>query len=443
MLSYSAMTLVDTLLIGHVGRAQLAGVGLGGIVAFGLLCFSIGLLRGANTLVSQAVGAGQTHDVPAYQGAAIVTALGLGLATMVVGQGVAALLPHLTATPEAGAAAQTYLRVRCLGAPFSLLFIALREVRYGQGLSRGPMRASLLANVLNIGLAYTFVFVFKRGVQGAALATLIAGGVEAALLALPMERRDFGLNTWTRNHLRSLWRLGGPLGIQFTLEVGAFLLLSLLISLLSEVEMAGHQIALQVIHLSFLPAFAVAEASAVMIGQAVGANRDDLVVRLARMAMMVAGAYALSWTLIFAAAAGWIASGFTHDGPVIATSVGLLHIAAIFQLMDAANVVARGALRGAGDVRYSAMVGVITSWLCTPPLTWLLGYRLGLGARGGWLGLTLEIVVSVAILWWRLERHGWGPAALASRARLAATARGTRDPPESAAPPPPASQAVA
>jgi MATE family multidrug resistance protein len=306
------------------------------------------------------------------------------------------------------------------------------------------MRASLAANLLNIGLAYTFVFLFGWGVTGAGLATLIAAATEASMLALPMRRADFGLRAWTRRHLRTLLRIGGPLGVQFTLEVGSFLLLTLLISLLSEIQMAAHQIALQVIHLSFLPAFAVAEATAVMTGQAVGANRDDLVMRLARMATMVAGAYALSWTLIFAAAAGWIASGFTHDAPVIATSVGLLHIAAVFQLMDAANVVARGALRGAGDVRYSAMVGVITSWLCTPPLTWLLGYRFRLGARGGWLGLTLEIVISGAILWWRLERHGWGAAALASRARLAASARVTVASPETTAPPPsPASQAVA
>ncbi|MEA2700091.1 MAG: multidrug resistance protein family [Myxococcales bacterium] len=440
MLSYSAMTLVDTVLIGHVGRAQLAGVGLGGIVAFVLLCFSIGLLRGANTLVSQAVGAGRRADVPAYQGAAIVTALGLGLVTALCGQGVAELLRHLAATEAAGQAARSYLRIRSLGAPCALLFIALREVRYGQGESRGPMRASLLANIVNIALAYTFVFVFKRGVAGAATATLIASAAEAAFLALPMRRHEAGLRSWTTGHLRTLWRLGVPLGLQFTLEVGAFLLLSLLISLLSEVQMAAHQIAIQVIHLSFLPAFAVAEATAVLSGQAVGADRDDLVPRVARLALLVAGAYAFAWTLFFGIAAGWIAAAFTADALVMSTATGLLHVAAVFQIMDASNVVARGALRGAGDVRYAAVVGVITSWLFTPPVTWLLGYRTGMGARGGWWGLTLEIAVSAAILWWRLARGGWQPAAQAARARLRppADAGTVKD-----APAPPTTQAVA
>lgn len=427
MLSYSAMTLVDTALIGHVGRAQLAGVGLGGIVAFMLLCFSIGLLRGSNTLVSQAVGAGRRADVPAYQGAAIITALGLGLGTAIAAQGVAELLRHVAATAAAGQAARTYLRIRGLGAPCVLLFVALREVRYGQGQSRGPMRASLLANVLNAALAYVFVFTLNKGVAGAATATLIASTAEAALLALPMRRAEAGLSAWTRQHVRALWRLGAPLGVQFMLEVGAFLLLSLLISLLSEVQMAAHQIAIQVIHLSFLPAFAVAEAAAVLAGQAVGADRDDLVMRIARLALGVAGVYALAWTLLLGTTARWIVAGFTSDAVVLNTAVSLLHVAAVFQIMDAANAVARGALRGSGDVRFAAVVGVVTSWLFTPPLTWLLGYRLGMGARGGWCGLTLEIAASAAILWWRLARQGWTAAAAASRWRLSQAAAGDSD----------------
>ena len=80
---------------------------------------------------------------------------------------------------------------------------------------------------------------------------------------------------------------------------------------------------------------------------------------------------------------------------------------------------ARGVLRGAGDVRYPAVVGVVTSWVCTPPLCWLLGYRLGLGARGGWLGLCLEVFVSASLMWWRLKSRGWAPAAALARGRLA------------------------
>ena len=435
--SYSVMMLVDTILVGHLGRSELAGVGLGGVMAFCLLCFSIGLLRGANTLVAQAVGAGRPAEARGYQAAAAATALALGVVTAALGQPIAGLLRHLAASAAAGDAVHTYLRIRILGAPLALLFVALREIRYGQGDSRGPMRATVLANLANIGLAYVFVFVWRLGVAGAAYATLIAHAIEAGVLGVPELWRGLAAARASRagggssaaalrgpsagsmsgGQLRALWRLGVPLGIQFMLEVGSFGLLSLLISAMADVQMAAHQIALQVIHFSFLPAFAVAEAAAVLVGQAVGARRLELVPRLARLALVVTGSYALTWTIVLLLGARLIVSGFTADAAVVSVAVTLLRVATIFQIFDAANLVGRAALRGAGDVRYSAVVGVATSWLCTPPLAWLLGFRLKLGAVGGWIGLCLEIMVGAALLWWRLGRGDWRAAALGAPAR--------------------------
>jgi MATE family multidrug resistance protein len=417
-LSYSAMTLVDTMLIGHVGRGELAGVGLAGIAAFVLLCFSMGMLRAANTLVAQAIGADRPQEARALLGAAIASAAAMGVVTLVGGQIVAELLPRLAATATAGAAARTYMRIRTLGAPLVLVFVALREVRYGQGQSRAPMAASIVANLINVALAYLFIFVLGRGVAGAATATVIAHAAELGFLAVTQARRGFGLRAWGRPQLRALWRMGLPVGLQFALEVGSFALLSFLISMLSEVEMAAHQIAIQIIHFSFLPAFAIGEGAAVLAGQAVGADRDDLVRRVARLATGVAVVYTGVCTVLLAIGAPWLARAFTADPTVGRVAVGLLHIAAVFQMIDAANMVARGTLRGAGDVRYAATVGIVTSWLFTPPLCWLLGYRMGLGARGGWLGLCLEITVGAALLWHRIESRRWLSAAAQARAHL-------------------------
>ncbi len=416
-LSYSAMTLVDTLLVSRLGPAELAGVGLGGTAAFVFLCFSFGLLRGAKTLVAQAVGAGQAGEVQAHRGAAVAAALGIGALTVLATQIVASVLPLLAASPAAGRAAGEYLAVRGLGAPLALLYVALREVRYGSGDAKRPMVATVAANAVNIVLAYVFVFVLHRGVEGAAVATVIAHGVEAGVLVLA-ERGSLGLLSFGRRHVSELFRVGLPTGLQFTLEVGAFAMLAALLARMPEQEMAAHQIALQVIHFSFLPAFAVGEAGSVLAGQAVGAARDGLVRTVARAAALLAGAYTLACTFVLALGAPLVVAGFTGEPGLAAVAVRLLHVAAVFQVADGLNVVARGTLRGAGDVRVPAVVGVLTSWVFTPPLTWLLGYRFGLGALGGWLGLCAEILVGAAVLWWRLERGGWRPAAAASRAAL-------------------------
>lgn len=419
-LSYSVMTLVDTLLVGRLGAAELAGVGLGGTGAFVFLCFSFGLLRGAKTLVSQAIGAKRPEEVGAYLGAAMLLAAGVGAITVAGGQILAQLLGRVSASAAAGEAASTYLAIRILGAPFALLYVALREVRYGQGDARTPMVASVAANLVNIALAWLFIFVLELGVAGAAWATVVAHAVEAGVMVWAQARRGWGVRAMRAAHLRAVWRIGLPTGLQFTLEVGSFALLAALIAALSEVEMAAHQIALQVIHFSFLPAFAVAEAASVLAGQAVGANRDGLVLKVARHAVWTTGIYTGACTVVLAVGAEVIVSGFTSQPALAAAAVRLLHVAAVFQVFDGANIVARAALRGAGDVRYPAVVGVVTAWVMTPPLTWLLGYRAGLGAFGGWLGLCGEIIAGSLLLWWRLERRQWLPAAAEARAQLEA-----------------------
>jgi MATE family multidrug resistance protein len=419
LLSYSCMTLVDTLLVGRLGRAEIAGVGLAGVVAFTLICFPMGILQGGKTLIAQAVGARRPEEARAVLGASLVSAIGLGLLALLVGQLLAEAAPLLTSTPAAGQAARTYLRVRSLSSPLVTLFIAVREWSYAHGRTRQPMVATLVANGCNALLAVLFIYGLGWGVAGAAAATIVAHGVELGTLFLLSRRHGLAMGRPQRADLVRLWRIGIPSGVQFVLEVGSFAMLSVLISLMSEVDMAGHQIALQIIHFSFLPALAVGEAASVLAGQAIGRGRDWLVNRVARWAVLLALIYMGCCALVFLFGAEAMVSRFTRDAQVVALAVSLLHLAAAFQLLDAANVVGRCVLRGTGDVRYAAIIGVASAWLCVPPLTWLLGSRLHLGARGGWLGITCEVCCAAALFWWRLERRGWKPAADRARQELA------------------------
>ncbi|HYU15970.1 MAG TPA: MATE family efflux transporter [Candidatus Acidoferrum sp.] len=418
MLSYSALTLTDSIFAGRLGPAALAGVGMGGIMSFAFLVFSMGLLRGVKVLVSQAVGAGRPERVPDCLAAGLIIALGLGAATTCLGELLALALPGLAASRAVGENAGAYLAVRALAAPVMLAFVAMRETLYGQGEARAPMVASIIANLVNIALCYVCVFQLELGVPGVAWAAVAGHVVETGTLVglrgrelLPSLGRGLAA-------MREVWRLGLPNGLQMMIEVGSFILLTMLIAAMSEAEMAAHQIAIQAIHFSFLPALAVGEAGSVMAGQAVGAHRDDLVLAVARLAMWLAGIYTAACTVLIAMGGPSIARLFTSDAAVLAAALPVLHVAAAFQVADAANIVARGILRGTGDVRFPAVVGIVTAWSLTPPLTWVLGHLLGMGAFGGWLGLCAEILAAAGIFWWRLLRRGWLPAAARARAVL-------------------------
>jgi len=147
------------------------------------------------------------------------------------------------------------------------------------------------------------------------------------------------------------------------------------------------------------------------------------VMRVAKRTLLLGAGYSVLIVVAYAVLGGPITSAMSSGDSALASRAELLvHVSLLFLTADAANVIARGVLRGAGDVRYAATVGIITSWLTTPPLTWGLGVVLGMGALGGWLGLAAEIVVGAVLFWRRVVQGGWHAAAAAGRRAMAGTA---------------------
>jgi MATE family multidrug resistance protein len=259
-------------------------------------------------------------------------------------------------------------------------------------------------------------------VHGAAIATVCAASVELAVLAWPM-RRQLRAIRCRRSALRELWAQGAPNGVQFVMEVGSFLILTILVARMGAIDAAAHQMVLHLINVSFLPAHALAEGAAVLVGQAVGAGRDQLVPVVARRALAIGSIYASACCVGFAIAGGLVAHALAgSDASLGDRATTLIHVALVFVVADAANVIARGVLRGTGDVRFAAVVGVATAWVFTPPLAWFLGVHLGLGVVGGWIGLAFDIIVGASLYWLRVWRGGWRPAAAAARRVMSGTA---------------------
>jgi MATE family multidrug resistance protein len=418
-LSFTVMTVVDTAFVGRLGSASLAGVGLGGIALWTVICFGFGLLRAVKVLVAQGVGAGERSAVLPFLGAGLYAALALSLLAFAVGFPTAHLLPRFSASFAAGHVAYTYMSIRLLGAPIVLASCAIREARYGLGDSRSPMYAALLSNAVHIPLNYALIFTAGLGIAGAAYATLFVQSIELGWLFAVQRTQGLGLAGTRASHVLEVFRLGFPIGSEFLLGVAAFSALVLLIARMSEADLAAHQVALQILHFAFMPAVSIGDAASVLAGQAVGANDDQRVLKIAKNALLLAACYALACASVFIFAAIPLLRLFTTDSQVQSIGVHLLYVAGGFQLFDAANIVARSVLRGTGDVRAPAIMAICSGWTFVPTLTWLWGMHAGLGAVGGWLALTVDICVGAGLFWWRLSRGHWLPAARKSRERLA------------------------
>ncbi len=417
-LSFALMGVVDTVLVSSLGEAELAGVGLGAMITLGVLGFGFGLLRGVKVLLAQARGAGSFEQARSFVGAGILIALWLGLLMACLGQVVAIGAAQFASSARAAHAVRTYVSIRTLGAPIIMVYVALREARYGRSQTRLPMISAITANIVHGLLDYTAIYVLKMGVAGAALANLGAFSVQATILLTAELREGIVISKRAWRAQAQVLRMGIFTGLQWLLEIGSLTVLSALLAGVSDRDMAAHQVAVQVTAFSFLPALSLAEAATVLVAQAVGLGRLALVPRVARATLLLSVGYVAMCSTIFVFAGARIAQVFSADMALRTLARWVLVAAAVHQIFDATTAVGHGVLRGVGAQQKSASIAVACAWTCTPLLGLLFARGLGLGAPGGWMAMCVEMIAATTFLWLHITRLGWVPSARKSRRRL-------------------------
>jgi len=413
MLSRTAMTTADTLYVGRLGTAHLAAIGLAGVAAWAGIAFGMGLLGGVNVTVSHRTGAGEHERANRvwWQGlywAGLISVIVVSL--FWVGPW---LFPLMGGSAEATELGSAWFRIRILGSPLTFATFALTAWFQGRGDTRTPMVATLVANLLNIAIDPLLIFGFgpvqALGIAGAAYATNIALAVGLSFLLWKSRRVVAGFSAPRTDDLSEIFRLGSPLAVWYTLDVLAFGLFVALLARVGEAELAAHVVVLRIISVSFLPGHAVGEAGGVLVGQSLGAKRPGSAREAWVSATKLGVGVMASFALIFLVVPDGLLWPFALEEEVSRVARKLLIVAAVFQVFDALAMVSLNALKGAGDTRFTMLVGVFSSWLVKLPLgIWLaLPVGMGLGAVGAWLGLTADILFLAVVASWRILSGGW------------------------------------
>jgi MATE family multidrug resistance protein len=193
-------------------------------------------------------------------------------------------------------------------------------------------------------------------------------------------------------------RLGIPIGFQYTLEFGAFAFVALMMGWLGTREMAGHQVAINLASLTFMVPLGVADAASILVGHAVG--RGDLPgTRGAARAALLGGVGFMSCTAVaFLTLPEAFAQLYTEEASVLAIAVSLIPLAGVFQVFDGTQTVAGGILRGLGETKVAMLVNLVGYWFFGLPVSYTLGFVMGLGPRGLWYGLVLGLAAVATIL---------------------------------------------
>ncbi len=403
------MGLVDLAFLGRLGARELAAAGLGNTIFFTITVVGMGMIFGIDPLISHAFGAGDAtrarhvfwQGVWLALGATVALSIPLSLAPLV--------LPHFGMPQTIGHLTVVFILWRMVGlAPF-LLFLVARAYLQAQHITRPLLVAMLAGNVWNFLSDIVLVFgwgpIPRLGVAGAAISTVLGSILQLAIVAWEVRRIHVHADrTPVWDEIRRAVRVGFPIGLQMGMEIGIFALVGVLAGRLGTLDLAAHQLVLSLASLTYTFAVGIASAASVRVGLAVGA-RDRERTRAAGFASLLAAATWMSCAaLILALAPRMVARLVTNQLDVIAAAVPLLFVAAVFQLSDGIQVVATGALRGAGDTHYSFVANLVGYWVIALPIALYLGFSRSMGVVGLWWGLCVGLAVVATLLFLRFNR---------------------------------------
>jgi len=401
--------LADSAIVGHLGTAQLAALGIAGAVvqtAVGLFIF---LAYGTTSAVARGVGAGARDSALAagVDGMWLSTVIGV-LAGTICWVLSAAIVHALTSDPVVRAFAVTYLHIASLGIPALLLMLAATGVLRGLQDTRTPLVVAVIANPANIVLNLLFVYGLRWGIAGSAAGTLVAQ-IGAAAVLTPMvgqTARRYAARLSPHAHgIRRAFAVGLPLLVRtLTLRV-ALLIATYVAAAISTTAVAAHQVAFTVWTFLAFALDAVAIAGQAITGRLLGAS-DAAGARAATRRMMQWGiASGLVSGALVALARPLVVPLFSSDVAVQHLLSSVLLIVAVQQPVAGVVFVLDGVLIGAGDGNYLAAAGIATLVVFAPLALAVLW--LGLGLAWLWWAFAAFMVARLATLLWRERSDAW------------------------------------
>jgi MATE family multidrug resistance protein len=425
-LSYTAMGLIDTMMVGRVGVVALASVGLGSILFWWLLSLFWGMLAGVNTLVSQAEGA---NDRPAA-GVAFWQGIYLGLFLSAFVFVLWPLAPRLMswtgASPEVQANATAYMQIRLLGAFGLMLLMACDNFYRGIGRTDVPMWFGFVKLFLNSGANYVFIFGHfgapALGGVGAAVGTAIANTVIgvamfAYLFLRPRFRDVYQLLPRVRFHrrvFRALVVLSLPIGIQTFMEMGGFSVFTAVVARLGDPQLAATDAVIHAWSAAFMLSFGLSIAGQTLVGQCVGAGAREAARVVIKRTLQLGYLLMMALGLVYVLLPESLMALFvrTSDLAVLLPFARpLFAIVAVCLFFELTFIVVAGGLRGAGDTTYAMFANVASAWLVFVPLTLYVAPRHGLVAA--WACVIVYFATMALLIWIRFRGTAWLKPAVA------------------------------
>jgi MATE family multidrug resistance protein len=411
-------------MVGWYGVPELAAVALGSSYFHTVMILGMGFALAVTPMVAASVANDDRAQVRRVTRMGLWIAIGFGAAAMPLFLFSEEILLALGQAEEVSANTRRYLVIAGWGIWPAVLFLVLRSHLAALEFTRVVLWATLAGVGLNVFLNWVLIFgnlgAPELGLQGAAVTSLGTHTLMFVALAIYAARkadlREYALfaRFWRPDNeaLAQVFRLGWPISLTLLAEAGLFTATMIMMGWVGTTELAAHGIALQIISLTFMVHIGLSSAATVRAGRAWGRGDVPSLRHAASAALILSGVMVAATVALLVGLPEPLVGAFVSPGDplrdrIVAVGAGLLAVAAIFQLADAAQVMALGLLRGVQDTRVPMVYAVISYWGVGVPCAYLAGFPLGLGAEGIWWGLVVGLVLAGGLMMTRFWR---GPA---------------------------------
>ncbi len=424
MLGHTLVAFVDNIMVGQLGTAELAAVSLGNSFMFIAMSLGIGFSTAITPLVAEADSEGNfvVGKSSFKHGLFLCTVLGIALFLMVFLA--RPLMYLLNQPPEVVDLAMPYLNLVAISLIPLIIFQAFKQCCDGLSITKYPMYATIIANVVNVILNYLFIFgkfgFPEMGVVGAAIGTLASRFIMLGYLWFLMSQHyksrayvlQIKLFKLSKRMLKKLLNLGFPSALQMFFEVAIFTAAIWLSGILGKNPQAANQIALNLSTMTFMVAMGFSVVATIRASNQKGLRRFRELRRIAFSIFLLTTICASFFALGFMLFNGDLPKmyldysdqiKFADNFQVLTIASKLLLIVAVFQISDAVQVVVLGVLRGMQDVKIPTLITFIAYWMIGFPISYYLSMYTDYKSSGIWIGLLAGLTASAVMLYLRFH----------------------------------------
>ena len=422
------ISFIDAAMIGVLGPAATAAVGVNASPSWLLSGVVQALGVGGTALVARLIGANEQEEAGRVSALVLRMAAGLSLfltALMLFGAPAVPVIMNADASIRADAVA--YMRYLALGFLLHYTGIVAGALLRGAGDTRTPMVAGLLSNGLNVVLNFFFIYEPRRvallglnlpvwgagmGVRGAAAASALATSLSGLYLLWSLCRKNSVLQVkwkarWDGQVARRVLRVAYPAALERAAINLGQILFARMVSSVGVAAFAAHNQSIQVESMGYMPAFGFSAAATTLVGQNLGAGKPGNAKKYGGRAIWLCLLLLIGVGIVMFAFSPFLISLLTPDAEVRRIGAMLIRICAFEQPFNALSIVISGALRGAGDTKVPFLYALISMWGVRIVFAYLFGTVLGFGVAGFWWAMVADLGVRSLLLALRFRQGGW------------------------------------